>query len=298
MSKLDFKSIADSDKDAVKKKVETLYKRISAKYPDDPALTPPWKDDGKGNRMNRHMKTLAEHYNEAMAEDLLEDWQDVYLCSLTCAMLDAFTIGDSPQSDMAQALDDFKELVLSKFVTQAVETDLSGFLEDGTQTYSYNPDTYAMYNGTSGTYGYMSRRDRMQRKAGRAISAANQAALDDHVSAVKAMAKQAKADMQAHTDSMHDAIDDMAGSGKALALPGMVKDGRVLSSANADRLHGMADKAMSIMADHTKALTGAARDLTSTVYGNQTDSGYDDDSSDDEEKSLKLAVAQMRALHN
>ena len=93
--------------------------RINSQFNPDPKWEAPWEknDDGKRSHMNtstKQLKTLLEHYNEEMAGDLLEDWQDVYVCSLTCAILDAFTIGDQPEQDISDALDAFKELVLSQ----------------------------------------------------------------------------------------------------------------------------------------------------------------------------------------
>lgn len=240
-------------------------------------------------------KTLQEHYNEEIACDLLEDWQDVYVSSLTKAVFDAFTIGDQPESDVSDALDAFKELVLSKFVTQAIEVDLSGYLESNSA--SYTPGLSAMQNGSDddGYYSYMSRRGGMARKEGRSISAANQDAIDSHVKAVKAMARKAKADMTAHVSDMHDAIADMAGE-KGLTLPG--KAGRSLSASNAEQLHGMADKAMSIVADHAKSLTGAAQDLTNTLYAEGNKPGYADEDDDTNEKSgLERILMSLKAIH-
>ncbi len=198
--------------DGLKSKVETLYERINKKYPDDNQLS---LDDGKGNRMNRQLKTLLEHYNEEMAEDLLEDWQDVFISALTCAVFDAFTIGDQPAQDISQALDDFKEVVLSKFVTQGIEVGLSEYLENN--AYSYTPGLSRMQNGSDDdgkySYGYMSRSTRMQRKAGRAISAENQSNIDDHVAGLHDLANQATKAMKTAMQQMkavHTAADDFA----------------------------------------------------------------------------------------
>lgn len=197
--------------DGLKSKVETLYKRINSKYPDDPQLTPPWDDSGKGNAMNRRQfKTLMEHYNEEQAEDLCEDWQDVFVCSLTCAIFDAFTIGDQPASDVSEALDAFKELVMTKFVPQAIECDLSGYLEENTANYSYSSAENTLHNGSSDGYGYMSRANRMERKAGKPISAANQSNIDDHVANVHDLATQAAKSMKTSMKAIHDAADAFA----------------------------------------------------------------------------------------
>lgn len=285
-------STSGGDVDGMRKKVATMYSRINKKYPDDPELTPPWEDDGKS--MNRRQfKTLMEHYNEEMAEDLLEDWQEVYVCSLTCAIIDAFTIGDQPASDISDALDTFKELVLSKFVAQAQEVNLSQYLSDN--TYSYSSATDAMYGSDGyGSLGYMSRSTRLFRKAERALSAANQAVIDDHVKAMKSMARKAKADMKAHVSDMHDAIDNMAGnnqdededqSGKSRGTFA-TKAGRAVSAANASAMHDMADKAMDIMQEHTKALSKAANDLADGVKPG-ADPDYDEDEDVEDTKSAR-----------
>lgn len=196
--------------DGLKAKVETLYTRINKKYPDDPQLTPPWQDDGKARRRMQR-KTLLEHYNEEMCEDLLEDWQDVYVCALTDAILDALKIGDQPESDISDALDAFKELVLSKFVAQAVECGLSDYLEEN--QISYSSADYTMQNGSDSPsyYGYMSRRHAsLARKTGRAISASNGDKIQSNIDALHDTANKAMKAMKAHTQAVHDAADDLA----------------------------------------------------------------------------------------
>lgn len=196
--------------DGLKSKVETLYNRINKKYPDDNQLS---LDDGKSmNRQQRRQrKTFEEHYNNEAAQDLLEDWSDIWLCSLTCAVFDAFTIGDQPASDISDAIDAFKESIMSKFIPQAQDCDLSAYLSDN--AYSYTPGLSTMQNGSSGGYGYgyMSRSTReLLRKAGRAISATNQSAIDDHVANVHDMANKAMKDMKANMKALHDAADSFA----------------------------------------------------------------------------------------
>lgn len=203
-------STSGGDIDGMRGKVATMYSRINKKYPDDPELTPPWKDDGKASMNRRQFKTLMEHFSEEQAADLCEDWQDVFVCSLTCAIWDAFTIGDQPASDVSEALDAFKELVMTKFVPQAIECDLSGYLEENTANYSYSSAENTMHNGSSDGYGYMSRVLRMERKAGKPISAANQSNIDDHVANVHDLANQASKSMKASMKALHDAADAFA----------------------------------------------------------------------------------------
>jgi HK97 family phage prohead protease len=182
----------------------------------------------------KERKTLMEHYNDEMCQDLLEDWQDVYLCSLTKAIFDAFTIGDTPATDVSDALDDFKSLVLGKFVSQASEVNLSQYISDNSM--SYSPASNTMQNGASSYgYGWMSRRTDMQQKAGRAISAASQTAIDDHVANMKSIAK-------AHAKAVSNAADDFAatiqGAEPAYGTdPGDPGPGQQEGKALADALH-------------------------------------------------------------
>lgn len=194
----------------LKAKVETLYNRINKKYPDDPELVPPWNDDGKGSHMDRQMKTLQEHFAEEMAEDLLEDWQDVYLCSLTAAILDACQIGDTLASDVSDALDAFKEMVMSKFVPQAMEYDLPQYLEDN--SYSSSSAEYLMQYGNDSkpNYGWMSRHNALLRKAGRAISAANGGKMQDVIDALNDAADMHEKAAKSHVKAVRTAADDLA----------------------------------------------------------------------------------------
>lgn len=195
---------AGGDTAGMRSKVNTLYSRINAKYPDAEKLVPPWKDDDGKSMPERQKKTLQEHFNEELAQDLLRDWQDVFVCSLTGAVFDAFTIGDQPEQDISRAIDDFKEIVLSKFVAMALECDLSQYLEDN--AISYTPGLGQMLNGSNssyGYYGYMSRSSDMQRKAGRSISAANGQRIQDHIDNLKAMSRE-------HMKAIHSAADDLA----------------------------------------------------------------------------------------
>lgn len=167
----------------------------------------------------RRQKTLLEHYNEEVAQDLMEDLQNVYVCALIKSIFDAFTIGDQPQADVSEALDAFKELMMSKFVTQAIDCNLSEYLSGN--GFSYTPGLGRMLSGSDddsyyGDYGYMSRRSDFAHKAGKAgkpISAANQGHIDDHVAAlhdrtdnaIKAM----KTAMQ-HMKAVHAQADNFA----------------------------------------------------------------------------------------
>lgn len=186
----------------MQKKVETLYANINKKYPKDTPLVAPWKDDGKRRNMNPQTKTLLDHFNEEQAEDLVKDWQDVYVCALTAAIFDAFTIGDQPEQDVSDALDAFKELVLSKFVAQAVECGLSQYLSDNDS--GYNPAEDTFHNGSS-SYGWMSRAKRPDGKVGATISQATQGTLEAHQQDMKSSLKA----IGDHVKTMQQKVSDL-----------------------------------------------------------------------------------------
>lgn len=296
---------AGGDTAGLKKKVETLYNRVNKKYPDADPLEPPWKDDNGKSRTSAERKTLLEHYNEEMAEDLCEDWSDVYLCSLTQAILDAFTIGDQPEQDISEALDDFKELVLSKFVAQAIECDFSGWLEE--HTYSSSSAEYLMQYGNDSrpNYGYMSRFGLPSRKemlsgdattggffAGTKADGANLGPIivtKDLVGRLVKAADKAKKAIETHVEGLHNAADEvttLVGGNdektptekrRALLLARMGrKAGRTFSSANtqalsdhADTLHDMADAHGKAMTRFTKTVQTVADDLADILQGSE-----------------------------
>lgn len=163
-------------------KVDTMYTRINKKYPDDPELSGTWNDTDKASKKPMQKKTFEEHYNEEQAEDLLEDWQDVLLCSLTCAVLDACKIGDTIESDVSDALTAFNKAVMD-WVKLAQQYNLSQYLTDN----SYSSADYTMQNGTSG-WGYMSRRDKPARKAGARFSNDTKEQIQQHADDLKGMA--------------------------------------------------------------------------------------------------------------
>lgn len=278
--------------DGLKGKVEKLYNRINKKYPDDPELVPPWK----GKSMNK--KTLLEHYNDEMCQDLLEDWQDVYLCALTSAVLDAFKIGDQPVNDISAALDDFKQLVLTKFVPEAIECNLSDYIEDNTENYSSVENTMQYGSESKPVYSYyMSSNNRRTRKSGKPISASNQQKIEDHVKSLKSMSRKANNAMRDHAKAMHDTADsleDIAGDSQ--------KSGRTISAATAKSIkdmagiiHDHADTASSIMKEHTKAVQSAADDFASVIQGSEQAYGTDPGDPGDEQQEGKSVPPPQKA---
>jgi len=153
----------------LKAKVETLYKRINSKYPDATPLTPPWKSASD----TAEHKTFADHFAEGMCGDLIDDWTSVYLAQLTQSIFDAWTIGDTPQSDISDALDAFKEQVMSGFVAQGMLYGLPDYLAANPQE-SPCADPSDSSPMSSLPLFLMS-----ARKSGRVLSGANQDAISN-----------------------------------------------------------------------------------------------------------------------
>jgi len=216
--------------DDLKPKVETLYAKINKKYPDDPPLTPPWKSADTSDVVH---KTFADHFAEGMCADLIEDWSQVYLAQLTSSIFDAWTIGDQPVSDISDALDAFKEQVMSGFVAQGMLYGLSDYL-------AANPSESPCAQDSDGPMPFpmflMS-----ARKTGRVLSGANQdaisgvaddveAAVSDHAKKMGAAAKKLRtlvaststtstsADATGNNDSGTPSSNGKARDPQALAL--------------------------------------------------------------------------------
>lgn len=291
--------IPSGDEAAVKKRIETWYAKMAKKFDDD-SIVAPWKDSGKARNRRMQTKTFAEHYAEEMCDDLLEDWCDVLLCAFTDSVLDACKIGDTIESDVQDALADFGKAVMA-WVAQAQEYNLSDYLEE--HSYSSSPAEYLMQYGSDSrpNYGgYMSntlpRSTKLRQKAGRALSAARQAAIDEHVKNMKDLAKKAKSDMKAHVATMHDAIDGTGDDGSEEKKSAIAQ----AMQAQADKLHEHADKAMSIMAEHTKAVTSAANDFANAMQGAEKpaygdgEGEADDDQQEGRGKSRQRSPYQKR----
>lgn len=293
---------AGGDTAGMKRKVERLYGRINSKYPDADPLVPPWKDgDDKSTSREWERKDLSDHFNEQMGEDLCEDWQDVYLCSLTCAVFDAFKDGSDPETDVAKALDDFKSVVMSKFVAQAMEYDLQGYLEDN----QCSADYLSQYgNDSRPNYGMMSRRQRPARKEmlaadattggfyasdGSSGSSANNSATKSLVGKLHQVAEKAMKAITDHVAQVHNAADEVTtligGSNELTptekALP-LAKAGRSFSGANAqalsdhaENLHDMADTHKKAMTRQIKAINNVADDLADILQGSEAAYGTD-----------------------
>jgi hypothetical protein len=267
--------------DGLKPKVESLYRRISSKYPDDPQLTPPWKD-GEKARQPMQRKTFAERYTEQQCRDLLRDWQDVVLTAFTGAVYDAFQIGDEPESDINDALDALKGAV-SEWVEEAVKYGLSDYLDAQGSDYDGGTES-RMQNGTSTGYGYygMARSTPLQRKAMTAGDATTGGFTADHVDKLHGAAEDGANAVDKHTKALHDAAKSVKAMIKGTPQGDGAKAGRAFSAANekalsdhADSLDAAADSHSKSMKRHLGAVSDVADDLATILQGSEAAYGAD-----------------------
>jgi len=290
--------------DAIKSKVAALYGRINSKYPDDPELTPPWKDDGKASTRAREKKTFQEHYQDEQCDDLLEDWQDVLLCALTSAVLDAFQIGDTPEADVEDALTAFHEAAMA-WVAQAQAYNLSDYLEEN--SYRSSPAEYTMQYGSESRpdYGYMSNRVMRERKIMLSSDATMGGFTADHVDKLKSAASKAMQKVQDHADALHTAADTV----KSLVSKATVsseksfgqKAGRVLSAANvatlsdhADSLDDAADSLTKSIKRSTNQVQSVADDLATILQGSEAAYGTDPGDAGDQQEGKHRGASYLR----
>jgi len=204
--------------------------------------------------------------------------------------------------------------VLSKFVAQAMECDLSGYLEE--HSYSSNTGEYLMQYGNDSkpNYGYMSRGARLA-LALKAMMAGDdttggflsKSGIDGFVAGLDKMTKSATKAMQKaqdHTDALHDAADKVldlvSGDGQ--------KAGRTFSETNvkaltdhANDLHDMADAHTKAMNRHMKAITTAADDLATILQGSEAAYGTDPGTPERQEgkaRSRTAPGARTRSSHD
>lgn len=280
--------------EGLKPKVEGLYRRINGKYPDDPQLTPPWKDDGeKGAHVPtdkaatpRQQKTFTEHYTEQQCKDLLRDWQDVVLCAFTSAVYDAFTIGDEPESDVNAAIDELKSAV-TDWVAEAVKYELSDYLDAQSDTYDGGAQT-RMRNGTTSSYGgynYFARQTPMHSKAMEAGDATTGGFTTEHVEKLRNASAKAKEAVVNHIGTLYAASEDIKALLPAPATTPVAiaaKAGRAFSAANeqalndhVDVLNGAAKSLKKSMDRHLGTVSNVADDLATVLQGSEAAYGTD-----------------------
>ncbi len=191
-------SIPDADVSGVKSKIASYYKKLDAK--------PPWEDNDKSNNMLNEHKDFNSHYDDAMAQDVLEDWYDL-VCSLKYASMDLFTIGDQPLEDAKSALEQFGTAYLA-WIQRGIDAKLSDYLAaqmQSQQTQS-NGYYYASRNDMPDFKHYLEQiqNERLGIKKGAAISKATSERIGGHIDTLNQMADQHKAMIDQHKSMIKD----------------------------------------------------------------------------------------------
>lgn len=253
-------------------------------------------DNSKRVRRRMERKTFQEHYEDEQCEDLLEDWCDVILRAFTCAVFDAFHIGDEPESDVNDALDGLKDAV-TEWVANAVKYGLSDYIDEqgfssdgGTQsTMIRGGDRYSSY------LGYFSRYLPMSQKARKAMTASDATTggfTADHVSKLQKAAEKALKATDEHANMLYDTAMQVKklvqAGGDGVVEAGNAKAGRAFSAANAttltdhaDALEGAADGIQKTMKRQMKMVTNVADDLATVIQGSEAAYGTDRGKPDD-----------------
>jgi hypothetical protein len=182
----------------VKAKVKTYYTKMD--------MTVPWESSDKSNTMLKEHKDFNSHYDEAMAQDVLEDWYDL-VCSLKYASMDLFTIGDQPLEDAKSALEQFGTAYLA-WIQRGIDAKLSDYLAaqmQSQQTQS-NGYYYASRNDMPDFKHYLEQmqNERLNTKKGAAISKATSERIGGHVDTLNQMADQHKAMIDQHKSMIKD----------------------------------------------------------------------------------------------
>lgn len=195
--------IPEDEVPAVQKKIATYYKKMD--------MTPPWEDDGKRGKKPVDKKDFNDVHQAGKAADCLEDWSDL-LNDATTTLFQIFGMSDTPESDMQDFLSQFTETVMQEWLPKATEANLGQYLND--RGYCGGSDSvYVPYSLQTGdAYGWMSRRQAGDRKAGAAFSQGNTDAIHQHVATLHDMA-------DAQAKSMHDAADGLLDSLQGLGAP-------------------------------------------------------------------------------
>lgn len=194
------------DKTGMQKKVETLYGNINKKYPKDTPLVAPWKDDGKSMSSKLQRKDFDTLFRATQAADCLEDLGDL-LNTFIQAAIQAFGMGDQPQEDMMQCVEQFGNAVM-KWTADAMASNLKDYIAQ--RGYCGNDTPYVPYSMRVGGYDYSSRHDRISGKVGATISAATQGTLEQHQAEMKAMIDDHQKMMTESCNAMQDKMDGMS----------------------------------------------------------------------------------------
>jgi hypothetical protein len=131
----------------------------------------PDKEDDKPAR-----KDFDTLFQATQAADCLEDLADL-LNTFTQAAIQAFGMGDQPQADMQQCVEQFGAAV-TKWTDDAIAINLKDYIVQ--RGYCGGDTPYVPYSMRVGGYDYASRHDRISGKAGARFSGATQTALEQH----------------------------------------------------------------------------------------------------------------------
>lgn len=187
-------------------------------------------------------KDFNDHYEDAMASDVLEDLWDCY-CALTQAFRDAFSIGDQPIDDMKASLTQFMDAMLA-MTQRGIDTNLSQYLSDQAQS----SNSYYGMMGVSTMPDFKHYLSLALSSKGGGMSAAKKDAIHAHIDTLHTTAdkvqEQSKV-MKGHSTALHTAADDLAtvleGSEPAYTSdPGQSEDGKEpkANSRTALGIHG------------------------------------------------------------
>ncbi len=187
------------DTDAIKSKLNAYYDKLGE--------TPPWKNGGKAFMPTTEKKDFNDRYREEQIRDWkTTDYQNLTI-ALQAAIMDIFMIGDEPQEDVLNTIlngvdngsDDpgnkigFIDAVRA-YVQKGIDLDVANYIADDNQ-----------YFGNVSSYGYMSRNDTLDTKAGAVVSQSNADRMQGHVDTLNALAQQHK-DMQKKLGTVADDI--------------------------------------------------------------------------------------------
>jgi HK97 family phage prohead protease len=139
-------------------------------------------------------KDFADLYLATRAADVLEDWGDL-INTLTQAMMQLLCMGDQPQQDMQECLDQFNKAVM-EWVDAGMQWGLSEYISS---RYGNDSSPYVPYSLRVGDdWGYMTRGSRPDGKVGARISSATKGTLEAH-----------QADMKASLDAVGEHVKTM-----------------------------------------------------------------------------------------
>lgn len=139
-------------------------------------------------------KDFSDLYLATRAADVLEDWGDL-INTLTQAMIQLLCMGDQPQQDMQECLDQFNKAVM-EWVDAGMQCGLSEYISS---RYGNDSSPYVPYSLRVGDdWGYMTRGSRPDGKVGARISSATKGTLEAH-----------QADMKASLDAVGEHVKTM-----------------------------------------------------------------------------------------